>query len=367
MDRCHEVFVLVLAAGGLLADDSRYGRHASAAEVQFDVLPLVGCRDVTPDEFAAVNPHERLFEARFQVSSLLPRGDDEELVQYLIRIESPHRGFVVDDYLPQTTLATDVVKHLSVERSRENSNSRGVNVSGHYDQWLKGSATAGTGKTIKSSVRYDLLPPLESIASSGTVSRGGGVYFKLRPSRRTSLEGAKEFVLVLRVPRDWRGDYVRVTCEAVGRKQTVLSTAASESVWGSADVLVALYAEGDREAQQQAASMVAAEQELRETVRRAQSEVRRLASPHMHLKLGRLPRFSEPKMSRDDVDRFLERPERDDLRRVHQLMPVDVREVLAAYASAKFRLRKLNGGETVLARTADTVAADQWRAVGDDR
>lgn len=357
MDRCHGIFLLVLAAGGLLADDLRIGRYASAAEVQFDVLPLVGCRDVTSTEFAAVNPHERLYEARFQISSLLPRGDAEELVRYLYRIESPHRGFVVVDYLPQTTLASDVVEHLSVERSREDTKSLGINVSGQYDHLAKGSATAGSGKTIKSSVRYDLLPPLELLASSGTVSRGSGVYFKLRPSRRTSLEGAKEFVLVLRVPRDWRGDYVRVTCEAVGRKRYVLPTVEGEAIWGGADVLVALYAEGELEAKQVASSMVTAEQELCETVRRAHPEIRRLASPNMHLKLGRLPKFSESKMARDDVDRFLARPEREDLRRVHQYMPVDVREVLNAYASAKHRLRKLNGRETVLARSTDTVAA----------
>jgi hypothetical protein len=359
MDRNHGTLLTLLVAGSLLAVAPALVPHAVAADVHFDVLPLVGCRDVTSTEFAAVNPHERLYEARFQVSSLLPRGNEEQLVQYLYRIESPHCGFAVVDYLPQTTLATDVVEHFSIEKQREDNRSLGITVSGQYNHLAQGTATAGGGKTIKSSVRYDLLPPLELLASSGTVSRGSGVYFKLRPSRRTSLEGAKEFVLMIRVPRDWRGDYVHVRCEAVGRKQSVLPSVESEAVCGHADLLVALYAEGDLTAQQAAASLIEAEQAMRQTVARARPEIRKLAYPHMSLKLGLLPKLTEPKLSAGDVDRFLAQPEQVDVKGVAKYLPSSVQDALTDYATAKRRLKRLNAKQTTLARLSTKEAATQ--------
>jgi hypothetical protein len=349
MDRCYEIFfpfwfayVLVICAAGSCC-------YVDAADVRFDVVPVVGCRDVTSAEFAAVNPHERLCEARFQLSSLIPRGGEDELVQYLYRIESPHRGFVVVDYLPQTTLATDVVKHLSVEKHRETHHDLGISVSGQYNKLAQGAASASNGKSIKSHVRYELLPPLELLASSGTISRGSGVYFKLRPSRRNSLEGAKEFVLVLRVPREWRGDYVQVRCEAVGRQTHLLPTIESEKVWGAADFLVALYAEGDVEAQQIASSFAVAEQALRETVDLAEKDIRKLAYPNLSMKLGRLPKFVEPKWSPGRVERFLNYPEQFDASYTPPYLPRDVRQALTTYATAKQQLHALRGEQTVLA------------------
>lgn len=354
MDRCYEIFLPFWFAYGLVICAAGSCCYADAADVRFDVVPVVECRDVTSAEFAAVNPHERLCEARFQVSSLIPRGDEDELVQYLYRIESPHRGFVVADYLPQTTLATDVAKNLSVEKHRETRHDLGISISGHYNNLAQGSASAGNGRIVKSSVRYELLPPLELLASSGTISRGSGVYFKLRPSRRTSLEGAKEFVLVLRVPREWRGDYVRVDCEAVGRQTHLLPAIESEKVWGAASFLVALYAEGDVEAQQAAAALALAEQELRDAVDHAEKQIRKLAQPNVSIKLGRLPKFSEPKWSPGRVERFLEHPEQLDASYVQPFLPDGVRKALMVYENAKSQLHELRGEQAVLA--SSTVA-----------
>jgi hypothetical protein len=358
MDRRYEILVFRLVVGVLLAGGLFSRAHAEPPAVHFDVVPVVGCQDVTSPEFAAVNPHERLFEARFQISSLIVRGDEQDLVQYLYRIESLQHGFVVVDYLPQTTLTTDVVEHVSVERQREDTRSLGITASGQYEHLAKGTATVGGGRTIKSSVRYELLPPLELLAASGTVSRGSGVYFKLRPSRRSSLEGAQEFVLVLRVPRSWRGDLVRIQCQAVGKKPSVLPGVEGEFVWGEADVSVGLYAAGDLAAKQTATSLMTADREMRETVARAHREIRKLAVPSMSLKLGRLPKVTQPRLSLADVDRFMAQPDQVSLRGGQKYLPVDVREAVTAYACAKGRLRNLNGHETVLARSSGGVAAE---------
>jgi len=324
--------------------------HAGSPRVQFDVAAMVGCRDVTPAEFAEVNPHERLFEARFQVSSLIRGGDEDGLAQYLYRIESPHGGFFVVDYLPKTTLATDVVGPVGIQNEREKTQSVGINVSGHYDNLVRGDASATRGTSIKSNVRYELLPPLELLASSGTIGREGGVYYKLRPSKRTSLEGAREFTIVLRVPHAWRGDFVRVRCEAAGRRTGILPTFENQGAWGMAEFLVALYAEGDGQAKRAAAQLVYSEQALRETVGRCRREIRRLAYPDISIKLGKTPKFVGPKLSAGWIERFLSNPERTEAGDVYQHLPQEVRDALTRCSDAKGTLRRLNGRETILAQ-----------------
>jgi hypothetical protein len=129
----------------------------------------------------------------------------------------------------------------------------------------------------------------------------------------------------------------------------LLPTIESEKVWGTANFPVALYAEGDIEAQQVAASFTLAEQELRETVDHAQKDIRKLAYPNLSMKLGRLPKFSEPKWSPGRVERFLDHPEQFDASYAQPYLPTDVRKALTTYATAKGQLHALRGEQTVLA------------------
>ena len=156
--------------------------RAQPPQVQFDVPSMIGCRDVTPAGFAEANRDERLLEAQFQITSLIRRGAEDDLIQYLYRIESPERSMQIADYLPKTTLATSVVGNLGVETQLEQGSSIGITAAGHYDQMVNAEATATASSKTASSVRYELLPRLELLAAAGTTSRGTGVYFKLKPS-----------------------------------------------------------------------------------------------------------------------------------------------------------------------------------------
>jgi hypothetical protein len=92
------------------------------------------------------------------------------------------------------------------------------------------------------------LPPLETVAASGTLLRGAGVFFKLNASPRHPLEGASEFALVLRVPIDWRVDYVRVRCEAQAIERGLVSSLDQSVAAGQREFLVSPYQEGDEAA-----------------------------------------------------------------------------------------------------------------------
>ncbi|HPM83158.1 MAG TPA: hypothetical protein PLF81_20795, partial [Candidatus Anammoximicrobium sp.] len=88
-------------------------------EVSFDVMPTVGCRDVTTAEFAEANPDERLIEAHVEVSSLIRQGNEGDLLQYFYRFDSPRRTMRIVDYTPKTTLASDVAGNVTIEKKKE--------------------------------------------------------------------------------------------------------------------------------------------------------------------------------------------------------------------------------------------------------
>src|SRR5688572_13932330 len=76
--------------------------QAESPRVHFDMPLVIACRDVTSPEFAAANPSHRLVEARFEISALLLAGQERDLTQVFIKIDSPPRSLLVVDYLPKT-------------------------------------------------------------------------------------------------------------------------------------------------------------------------------------------------------------------------------------------------------------------------
>lgn len=221
---------------------------AEMPRVHFDMPFTIACRDVTPPEFAAANPSHRLVEARFEISTLLLAGKERDLAQLFIRIDSPERTVSVVDYLPKTLHESRHAKPIGITKSDEKNASIGINFSGKYEVFTSAGANAGLGQKSTSCVKYELLPPLETVASSGTLLRGAGVFFKLKGNERRLLEGATQFALVLRVPSDWRVDRVRVHCEATAVERGFVSSLDQTIRVGQRDFLAALYLEGDEQA-----------------------------------------------------------------------------------------------------------------------
>jgi hypothetical protein len=65
------------------------------------------------------------------------------------------------------------------------------------------------------------LPPKHAIVVSGTSSEGRGVFFKLKRSSQTSLEGVHDLSVTFVVPPGWRGGDVRVGCSARGKRKVL--------------------------------------------------------------------------------------------------------------------------------------------------
>jgi len=220
--------------------------------VQFDMPFAVACRDVTPSAYAAANPGRKLVEARLAISSLLVAGQEKDLTQFLIRVESPLRTLVVVDYLPKTLHETRTAGPVTMQKTTEKTAALGINLSGKYELMNLPGPSAGIGQKKTSSVKYDLLPPMDSVAASGTLDRSRAVFFKLKASPRHLLEGSREYAVVLEVPATWRTDTLRVRCQAEGIHRSLVSTFDETLNCGQRDFLVAVYQEGDEQARRTA-------------------------------------------------------------------------------------------------------------------
>ncbi len=316
---------------------------ADAPLVQFDVAPMVGCRDVTTASFTQANPDERLIEARFLISSLIQRGVEKDLNEYVYFIDSPPQTMTVEDYLPKTTLATDVVGSLCIEQRNDRTRTFGLSGVGTVTSEIKVTADAKNAATTGERTQYERLPPLELVASSGTMRRGTAAYFKLKPSTRTALEGSKEFVLILRVPAKWRGDYVRITCTALGTNRGMVRHLDEEVKCGRGEFFVALYAAGDMDAKAIAAAHVDREREFRTTVSASQKLIQKHQSPGPARKFGQWLSVVEPAPPDAWFETILRNPAGENVDRYAKQLPANVRMAAVSYQKSRQQLQKLSG------------------------
>jgi hypothetical protein len=267
MDRLHGLCIaVVLVAAPTVA-------QGEAPRVHFDMPDALACRDVTPEGFAKLHPGQKLVEAKFEISTLLVAGAPRDLTECFVRIDSLQRTLLVADYLPKTLHESPLAGPVSVQNTDETSGSIGINLAGKYEVLTTAGATAGVGQKNVSCVKYELLPPRQTVAASGTLLRGRAAFFKLLVSPRHPLEGSRELALVFRVPADWRADYVRVRCQAEGVERGLVSSLDSRISAGQREFLVALYQAGDEEARRAAEAFSQSESLLRMTaLRRAGGE-----------------------------------------------------------------------------------------------
>lgn len=229
--------VIVSARESVLATDTK---------VLFDIPSKVECQDVTPEKCAQMHPHLKVIEAKFRISAGFVEGGEATTEDFVYMITSPDLRLKILDFLPNTTLESSTADdRIEVTDSTESGDAlSGDTRVGYSVISLGGSKSTSSKKT--NSNHYEKVAPKKLVLASGTVHRGYGVFYKLRPSAGVSLEGAKEFVLLCIVPKKWRGDWCTVTCSARAHKRS--GGASSWTVSGLAQAHVGLFLAGDEEA-----------------------------------------------------------------------------------------------------------------------
>jgi hypothetical protein len=241
------------------------GPAALAVEIVFDLPESIECRDATPAEFAA-RDYLKVIEGKLRISARVAHGSESEVVDFMYHIASPGKRVRFQDYLPNTTLESAVAQdQIEIKDATEKATTAGADAHVVYKLLALGGTLAQSTKNSELS-QYKQIAPKELVVASGTTDREHGVFFRLRPSRAASLEGAKEFTFLATVPKTWRGDVCAISCAARTRKDSLFS--ASMVPAGAREAEVGMYLAGDAEAAS-----------LAEQLRRAQEEhAKRLAA-----------------------------------------------------------------------------------------
>ena len=336
--------------------------EAAPATVTFDVAGLVECHDVTTIEFARVHPRERLLEARLPISTLITGDDAHELTELFYRVDSPEGTVRFVDYFPKTTLTSEYAGNVGIEEKQEQHSNAGLNATGAYGPISATTATLSAGDKTANCRRYELLPPLEAVAASGTVDRENGVYFKLRATNRTSVEGSQEVVVILCVPSNWRADYVMVRCQAFGKQRQLPFMPYETQLRGQGNFVVGLYSSGDEAAQATAAAFLHTESHLRRVAAKHREEIERRSAPTAVHELAVHLSVKQPRIPESWLEQVLAGRERETTKFMGYL-PAPVRESAMDYFAVRRRLRGMNAAGVRLPRIESTAGKGQFSRV----
>jgi hypothetical protein len=189
-------------------------------------------------------------------------------------------------------------------------------------------------------VHYAKKPSLELVNAAGTLERRRGVYFKVRQSSQTTLEGARPFRIVFEVPNSWRADLLDVTIEAAGtenqhsRRPRVLSTQ---------QFVVALYQEYDDNAANTATRYVRQQENLKQLEKTFARTIEQRSYPTPIHKLGAKLDLYEPSIPQQWLETLVyQQGVSYNLSKLSHL-PVDVRVAIMNYLDQKHLMESLSG------------------------
>lgn len=214
-----------LACGGVRGGDLGDFSDDTPA-VGFDVPPAILCRVVTNDRFSQERPGRKLVEIEMPVSVVVYRGDPDRVEDVVLEVSGAAAGLTVYDYSPETVLASELAEPIEVTATGERDK--------HFDLSLGGSIPMGpTGAIghITPGASYGVrnrnvktqtekrLPPKHAVVVAGTTGGRTGVFFKLRHSSQTTLEGEHLIQITFDAPKDWDGGRLTVTGVARGARK----------------------------------------------------------------------------------------------------------------------------------------------------
>ena len=204
------------------------GVAVASPTVEFDFPRTIACVEVTPgppiDQYGKI----RLINITLPVSVRFHDAAMDDVDELHIEISGAAAGLRVYDFSPATQLASDVAQQIeattTTKRARSLEGTLGGALPVPYAEivaHLSPSITAGISGSEVATERMNRLPPKHAVVVSGTLSEGRGVFFKLKRSSQTSLEGVHALSVTFLVPANWRGGEVHASCSAEGQRKVL--------------------------------------------------------------------------------------------------------------------------------------------------
>jgi hypothetical protein len=318
-------------------------------QVAFDVNPLVPAREATPIGLLSQLPNSRMVEVQLDVSALFTPGDSSVVTEYTVRIVSRHEDVQVADYSPRTELQSEVLGALQVSSNQDRVREAAIRGMGGYPGVGSAQGYAYYHDNQNEIVHYAKKPALELVSAAGTLERRRGVYFKVRQSSQTTLEGARPFRVVFEVPASWRADLLDVTIEAAGlehpnsKRPRILSTQ---------QFVVALYQAFDEHAASIASNYVRQQDSLHHYARTFARTIEQRSFPTPIHKLGAKLDIYEPSIPKHWLETLIyQQGVSYNLTKLSSL-PVDVRVAIMNYLDQKHLMETMSGTRQVTSSLA---------------
>jgi hypothetical protein len=245
---------LAAASGGL--GQTLAGEPA----LDFDFSRTVACRDVTPPELAEMYPDERIVECTLRLSVQLISGAMSDVTEIRVELADCDGRLRVHDFAPRTRLESEFAEAIETTKTVESNHSFSASLGGELPciggtvANLTPSVGGGLGGKEVVTEKAKRVAPMQAVVASGTMNEEHGVFFILRSSPTGTLEGVHELSVQFVVPSTWRGDAVRVTCQAAGVQKVLWMK--QQAVWGHKSTPVALFMAGDLRARHAAMKFV---------------------------------------------------------------------------------------------------------------
>ena len=225
-------------------------------QVAFDFGRIAECVEV-PGENVLLTPGEKLVELKLRISVHLLAGKIGDVEEVRIEIGDRQNQMRVHSFSPSTQMASHLSGDIEWSKTVEEGSSLGASLGGELPTPVGGliahvTPTISAGKTNHEKIteKQNRLAPMFAVVASGTISQEHGVFFKLRSSPQTSLEGTHDLKVLFVVPEKWRGDSIRVCCQATGTEKVLWMK--QQTTWAHTCGPIALYLAGDAEARQAA-------------------------------------------------------------------------------------------------------------------
>ena len=231
--------------------------QAGKPALTFDFARLAGCHQSSPEDAVDIYADEKLVELKLRVSVHLIAGNIGDVEEVRIKVKDCDNKMRVHSFAPSTRLQSAYSKDIRVTKTNESGKTLGASLggalpvpAGDFVAQVSPSISGGLSEREVVTEVQQRVAPQQAVVASGTINQEHGVFFKLRSSPQTSLEGVHVLTLRLLVPQNWRGDSMHVCCYATGHEKTLWMK--QEITWAQVCAPVALYLAGDVEARQAA-------------------------------------------------------------------------------------------------------------------
>jgi hypothetical protein len=196
--------------------------------VEFDFARSAECHDVTPPDRIKQYPDQRLIEVRLPVSVRFSGVSPDDVEELGIEINGAGTGLRVHSFSPPTQLASDLTQEIERTTTTKKEHSLDATLGGALPvpnaelvANVLPSINAATSHCETSTEKVNRLSPKYAVVVSGSLSEGCGVFFKLKRSSQTSLEGIHDLTVVFVAPVEWQRGEARVACSARGRRKVL--------------------------------------------------------------------------------------------------------------------------------------------------